>query len=123
MTTIRLDRFVYDPSGGTGKVVIQVTTGTFRFITGVQTSRSYEIKTPYATMGVRGTEFIVTITSTGLQISVISGEVSVTTASGTVDVTAGNTLLVSSTGLVTGLLPDHFDFSTDGDQRPGTAGS
>jgi FecR protein len=52
---VLLDKFVYDPMGSSGKVVLNVTRGTFRFITGSQASRVYAIKTPYGTLGVRGT--------------------------------------------------------------------
>ena len=54
-STVRLDKFVYDPSKGGGKVVINASRGAYRFVTGVQDPRNYEIKTPYATLGVRGT--------------------------------------------------------------------
>jgi hypothetical protein len=55
MSTVRLDKFVYDPNRGTGNVVVNATRGAYRFVTGVQDPRSYTIKTPYATLGVRGT--------------------------------------------------------------------
>ena len=55
MSTVRLDKFVYDPNKASGAVVINVTRGAYRFVTGVQDSRNYVIKTPYATLGVRGT--------------------------------------------------------------------
>jgi hypothetical protein len=55
VSTIRLDKFAYDPTKGTGTVVVNASRGAYRFITGVQDPRSYEIKTPYATLGVRGT--------------------------------------------------------------------
>jgi hypothetical protein len=54
-STVRLDKFVYDPSKSGGKVVINASRGAYRFVTGVQDPRNYEIKTPYATLGVRGT--------------------------------------------------------------------
>jgi len=55
-STVRLDKFVYDPNNkGAGKVAINVTKGAYRFVTGSQDSKNYEIKTPYATLGVRGT--------------------------------------------------------------------
>jgi hypothetical protein len=54
-SVVRLDKFVYDPSKGGGKVVINASRGAYRFVTGVQDPRNYEIKTPYATLGVRGT--------------------------------------------------------------------
>lgn len=53
---IRLDKFVYDPQkAGAGALVLQATRGSYRFVTGVQDHESYSIKTPYATLGVRGT--------------------------------------------------------------------
>jgi hypothetical protein len=61
MSTVRLDKFVYDPNRGAGTVVVNATRGAYRFVTGVQDSRSYEIKTPYATLGVRGTVLEVVI--------------------------------------------------------------
>ena len=36
MSTVRLDKFVYDPSKGTGAVTINATRGAYRFVTGVQ---------------------------------------------------------------------------------------
>jgi FecR protein len=108
MTVIRLDKFVYDPSSGAeGTVVLNATEGSFRFITGMLPHEDYAIKTPYATMGIRGTEFIVVIGSNGLQIQVISGVVVVTTISGqVVTLTAGEVLSVSSTGEATGPTQD-----------------
>jgi hypothetical protein len=52
---ILLDKFVYDPTGSSGKVVLQATRGVFRFVTGSQDHRVYSINTPYGTLGVRGT--------------------------------------------------------------------
>ena len=65
MSTVRLDKFVYDPSKGTGAVTINATRGAYRFVTGVQDSRNYQIKTPYATLGVRGTVLEVVIHRSG----------------------------------------------------------
>src|SRR5262245_35392289 len=50
-----LDEFVYDPTGSAGRVVMQATRGAFRFVTGKQDHRAYALKTPYGTLGVRGT--------------------------------------------------------------------
>ena len=52
---IVLDRFVYDPNRRTGNVVLTASKGAFRFITGSQNPTNYSIKTPVATIGVRGT--------------------------------------------------------------------
>lgn len=52
---IRLDRYVYDPNRSTGDVAVSLTNGALRFISGRQDPRSYQIQTPVATIGVRGT--------------------------------------------------------------------
>ena len=52
---VTLDRFVYNPSQSTGDVAISLGRGALRFITGSQDPRSYSIRTPVATLGIRGT--------------------------------------------------------------------
>ncbi len=54
VSEIRLDKFVYDPNGTAGSVVIEATKGAFRFVTGSQDQKVYQIKTPYGTLGIRG---------------------------------------------------------------------
>ena len=53
-SSVRLDKFVYDPNKSTGTVAIQATRGSFRFVTGSQGKGNYQVKTPYGTLGVRG---------------------------------------------------------------------
>ena len=49
----RRDKFVYDPNNkGAGKVAINATKAAYRFITGEQGKKNYEIKTPLC--GPRG---------------------------------------------------------------------
>ena len=52
---VRLDKFVYDPNGSAGSVVMQATRGKFRFVTGSQAHEVYRVSTPHGTLGVRGT--------------------------------------------------------------------
>ena len=52
---VRLDKFVYDPTGSSGSVVLQATRGAFRFVTGSQAKHAYQVSTPHGTLGVRGT--------------------------------------------------------------------
>ena len=55
ISEIVLDKFVYDPNSSTpGTVVINATKGAFRFVTGKQDKKVYQIKTPYGTIGIRG---------------------------------------------------------------------
>jgi hypothetical protein len=69
---VKLDRFIFDPSRSQGNVVLSATRGAFRFVSGTQQPSNYQIRTPVATIGVRGTvvDTIVTDQST----SVILGE-------------------------------------------------
>jgi len=53
-SSVRLDKFVYDPNKSSGGVAIEATRGSFRFVTGSQSKGSYDVKTPYGTLGVRG---------------------------------------------------------------------
>ncbi len=52
-----LDKFVYDSDKKSGSIILDLTTGAFRFITGVASKKSYEIRTPNASITVRGTIF------------------------------------------------------------------
>jgi hypothetical protein len=49
-----LDKFVFDGDKAT-TAVIQITRGTLRFVTGTSDHSAYQLKTPVATIGVRGT--------------------------------------------------------------------
>ena len=52
-----LDKFVYDSDKKAGTIVLDLTKGAFRFITGVATKPTYLIRTPNASITVRGTIF------------------------------------------------------------------
>jgi hypothetical protein len=53
-SSVRLDKFVYDPNKSAGTIAIQATRGSFRFVTGSQGKGNVQVKTPYGTLGVRG---------------------------------------------------------------------
>lgn len=52
---VTLDRYVYDPSRSAGDVAVSLSSGAMRFVSGSQASSSYQVRTPVATIGVRGT--------------------------------------------------------------------
>jgi hypothetical protein len=54
ISEIRLDKFVYDPSRSAGSFAIEATRGALRFVTGKHNQNSYQIKTPFGTLGIRG---------------------------------------------------------------------
>ena len=77
-STVVLDNFVYDSDTSKAKVVINLTQGAFRFITGKSDHSAYEIVTPTATIGVRGTAFDVYTKDDGeLAVAMIDGAVEV----------------------------------------------
>ncbi len=64
---VKLDRFVYNPQGGSS-VTLNATKGVFRFISGSLPSQAYEIKTPAATIGVRGTIINIVLLADGTAV-------------------------------------------------------
>ncbi len=56
-----LDRFVYDPDPDKASFVMTATAGVFRFVSGKLPKKAYEIHTPTATIGIRGTVFTVVV--------------------------------------------------------------
>jgi hypothetical protein len=52
-----LDKFVYDPDRTGKQVLINFAAGSFRFISSSKDPTGYELKTPTATLGIRGTVF------------------------------------------------------------------
>ena len=54
---VNLDEFVYGGPPGTDRMVMTMTKGMSRFVTGSMDKAAYEIRAPGAIIGVRGTEF------------------------------------------------------------------
>jgi len=100
---VKLDRFVYDPSRGKGSVVINAGLGVFRFVSGSQNSSSYQIKTPVATIGVRGTMLDIISTATWTAVIQIFGSSFI----GTIVLSPGQALIIYANGNTEG--PFIFD--------------
>ena len=62
---MKLDKFVYDPNKATGTIAVDLTKGAFRFISGVAQKNSYLIRSPNASISVRGTVFDVYVAPDG----------------------------------------------------------
>lgn len=93
-TQIVLDRFVYNPDTGLGESIVNVVKGTFRFITGKiakKTPENVKVKTPFATIGVRGSGGIGSVGPNGeATVGLVVCCLQVTNAAGTVDLTTPN---------------------------------
>ena len=63
-----IDDFVYDPNKGTGKLAVRVALGTARYASGQiakNSPQAVNVKTPTATVAVRGTDFSMTVDELG----------------------------------------------------------
>jgi hypothetical protein len=100
---VKLDTFVYDPNQHTGQVVLNATRGAFRFIAGSQDAKSYTIKTPAATIGIRGTIVNVIYDGSTLTAQLEEGSAFITTPDGhTYDITTPGWGVVVTNGTTTG---------------------
>ena len=63
-----IDEFVYDPATKTGSLSIKASLGTIRYASGLiakNSKQNVKIETPTATIGVRGTDFTMTVDELG----------------------------------------------------------
>lgn len=92
-----IDEFVFDPNKGTGKLGLKVALGTARYASGQiakNNPQTVNVKTPTATIAVRGTDFSMTVDELGRSLVIllpscdtsgcITGAISVSNESGTV---------------------------------------
>src|SRR5210317_368607 len=90
-----IDEFIYDPDPSKSKMALQFASGTARFITGKLATidkKNISIQTPSATIGIRGTDFTVTVDELGRSLVILlpdddglpSGEIVVATVMGQV---------------------------------------
>ena len=94
-----IDDFVYDPNRGAGRLNVRVSMGTVRYVSGQiarSNQQSVQVNTPTAVIGVRGTDFFMTVDESGQSLVVLvpscnqqgncyTGKISVTNDGGTVE--------------------------------------
>lgn len=69
-----IDTFVYDPSSGKGKLGLKASLGTVRYASGLIAKNSRDevkIKTPTASVAVRGTDFSLTVDEMGRSLIIL----------------------------------------------------
>ena len=86
-----IDDFVYSPKTNGGKMGLRFASGTARFIGGKMNRPNINLKTPTATIGVRGTDFTATVDDIGKSMFILLpgedghiGEITVSTDAGIV---------------------------------------
>lgn len=62
---VTLDNFVYNANSNGGNFVVNISVGSMRFISGKIPKKAFALKTPTATIGIRGTDFDVTVADDG----------------------------------------------------------
>jgi hypothetical protein len=110
-----IDEFVYDPSSGKGKLGLKASMGTVRYASGLIAKNSKEevkVKTPTASISVRGTDFAMTVDELGRSLVIllpslpqygppVVGSITVSNGLGTVVLTkAYQATMVSSLAVV-----------------------
>jgi len=90
---IIVDEYIYDPDPSKSKLALRMASGTARFITGALgkiDKQNIKIRTPSATVAVRGTDFTTTVDELGRSLVILlpnpdgssSGEITVETMAG-----------------------------------------
>ena len=92
-----IDDFVYDPkSKGAGKLAMRVALGTVRYASGSiakENNKNVDIKTPTATIAVRGTAFTMTVDEVGQSMIILLPNVDGSVGEIEVKTSAGNVIL------------------------------
>lgn len=79
---VTLDRFVYNPASAQNDIAVSAGKGIFRFVSGSSDPRSYRLKTPVATIGVRGTIYDTIVGLDQIVIILVEGKLIVTLPDG-----------------------------------------
>jgi len=92
-----IDELLYDPSGGQGKLLLNVVAGAFLFVGGKieeAAGADVAIRTPVGTIGIRGTTVWGGPIDGGYGVLVLDGEVTVSTTGGDVILNAGQATMI-----------------------------
>ena len=71
---LTIDEFVYDPASGKGKLAMKASMGTVRYASGLIAKNSRDevkVKTPTASVAVRGTDFAMTVDELGRSLIIL----------------------------------------------------
>ena len=108
-TTFQIKEYRYDPQHPEkSSIIFSKFTGGMRFITGLigqRNPKAFRLATTNATIGIRGTDFMVATLNDTLYSRVLSGSISVTNGAGIVEFTAGQTILVASPNTLPSVIP------------------
>lgn len=102
LSEVTLDHFVFDPATGAGDVVLSTARGAMRFITGSQSPSNYQLRTPFASIGVRGTIVDLYTSDAGVYATAQEGAVTIIVDGVEYELGPGEAVFVGTDGTVTG---------------------
>ena len=73
-SSVKLDQFVYVGELNGQKMTVNLAKGVFRFTTGVLDKKAYEITTPTAAIGVRGTVLDIAVQGPDTRVTLVEGQ-------------------------------------------------
>jgi hypothetical protein len=79
LAAVKLDRFVFNPNQTVKSMAVTITKGAMRWVSGGSPSSAYQIKTPQAIIGVRGTIFDLVAESRRTTVVLQEGSIEVCT--------------------------------------------
>nr|CAA6821282.1 MAG: FecR family protein [uncultured Thiotrichaceae bacterium] len=92
-SVLNLKEYKLDSADGNGSVLMDLISGGLRTVTGVvgkKDKKDYQLRTPTATIGIRGTMYEVGIVSDGMYVGAWSGDIWIRSHSGKCDVELGD---------------------------------
>ncbi|HIO92689.1 MAG TPA: hypothetical protein EYG68_07575 [Leucothrix mucor] len=92
-SVLRLRKYELKSASGGGSVVMELISGGLRTITGTigkKNKKDYQLRTPAATIGIRGTMYEVEIVDDGMYVGAWSGSIDIHSYSGRCDISLGN---------------------------------
>lgn len=108
-STFQVREYRYDASNIEHSVIVfSLLKGRMRFVTGLigqQGKRAFRLLTPYATIGIRGTDFMLAMVDKTLYSQVMAGKITMTNSAGMTILNAGQTAVVASSSALTTLVP------------------
>jgi hypothetical protein len=74
VSSVKLDQFVYVGESNGQKMTVNLAKGVFRFTTGALDKKAYQITTPTAAIGVRGTVLDIGVDGTDTRVTLVEGQ-------------------------------------------------
>lgn len=98
-SSVRLDRFVYEGNGTTRSAIVNVSRGIMRFGTGNSDPSRFQLRTPLATIGIRGTVLAIKVEQRREVVALESGLAVVTVGANSVTLRPGEEVVITPRGI------------------------